>query len=1465
MNRVQLLIFFVFLIGYSTLITAQSTCTSPDVIASLPFSQTNLTTCGEGDNYTASLTCGGSYMNGEEYVFQYTATETGCYDILASNASIWTGVFVLDGCPDNASSNCIIFDNATGGTVDVNAYLTDGITYYIIVSTFPNPNCTGFDFSIETVDCEPTDCVTAFPICSNELLNFNSNGSGNDDFNPSGNEDGCLLGEHQSSWYKIQVGSGPNDDGELAFTIDPVGNDDYDFAIYGPDVDCNNLGSPIRCSFAASTTTTGLGNNATDLSENTFGDGFVAPIDVEQGEIYYILVDNWSQSFLGFNLTWTGDAVLGCGILPSCDFTAVAGDDIVICSSSSDFNLNGSITNSSPSLNYTWTAIPTNAINYLSNTNTLNPTFDVSSLPANFSGDIIYTLNAYNTNCESFDNLLITVGSPSTAPSGTTPIEYCAEDPVAPIAAIPSNSGIINWYNTDPSTGSPSSIHTGNSFTPSAGTSSSDDIDNTVVGTTSFWVTETQTGECESPAFQIDISFIAQPDLAAIPDQVSCTNDFDLSSIAVSDVNGLDLSAATITYHNDNSGSIGSAIGSVITASGQYWIQADLATCMYAVSFEVTIGEMLLVTSSEDATCGQQDGQATVTANLGTPPYSYTWNTDPIQTTSIATNLPAGTHSVIVTDDNNCSLLAQAVVSVPDIPDAIAVNDSPVCEGENVQLTASTTSASTDIQYSWSGPNGFTSSEQNPILTNTDNTFVGFYDLIVTADGCPSPTASTEVIVYDEPDAMANDDIEVCDGVTIQLMGSTTSTSANLQYNWSGPNSFTSNQQNPTLANVLPIQSGVYSLTVSADGCPSIPATTNVTIHLSPNIDDAIPSQSSCTGTFDISTIAVTDANTTSPTITYHEDDAGMVGAVLGNNDIEDSGTYWIFAESSICSDSVSVVINIFDTPVADFTLSETDLCADGTSTTTVTFTGTVTDASTATFNWDFDGGTIVTGSGAGPYTISWASAGTGSVTISLDIDENGCPSNVVDESITLQAPLETLIVNCSTTTPNSVSFDWNDIAGVTDYSIGYTIDGAAPPITDNSLVSDYQITGLTPGQIIEITVIALNSGICGNGAPSIASCTVDDCPVLVPTIDNLATAYCEDEAVVNLAATPSGGVFTVNSTTSTTFEPDNIATDTPHTIEYTYTNPVDDCVYTVSQNTIVYTIPTSDFTISETILCADGTSEITVTYTGTANPTATFSWGFNGANITSGSGIGPYTISWNNGTGIRNISLTVTQNNCVSTLHTETVTLSEPLAVPLVDCIDIGVNNIVFDWADVAGAVSYDITYTINNGSPNTANTVNSTYDVTGLLPNNVVNITVIAVGTPPCGNSETGTAECTVLDCPPLNINIVDFEEYHCINAPAASLSATPAGGVFSGAGVSGNQMTPSSAGEGDHVLTYIYTTENGCEYSTTATYTVHSVPNPTFDLNPFSICADGTSEATITFTGSIYSNNAVFNWNF
>ncbi|MBL8002157.1 MAG: T9SS type A sorting domain-containing protein [Flavobacteriales bacterium] len=200
-----------------------------------------------------------------------------------------------------------------------------------------SPPATGVVFT-QTIDCNPPpasqqDCLGGTTICNSLGINNNSSNTGDvEDLNLS--NQGCLsAGERQGTWYYFSPSTG----GTIGFTINPSNPaDDYDFAIWGPmtTVDCPPTSPPLRCSFAAPSGATGLGNGAIDLSEGAGGDKWVAPMNVLAGQVYIMYVDNFSTSGQAFSLTWnlSGGASLDCTVLPIelLQFQATPGNDHVL-------------------------------------------------------------------------------------------------------------------------------------------------------------------------------------------------------------------------------------------------------------------------------------------------------------------------------------------------------------------------------------------------------------------------------------------------------------------------------------------------------------------------------------------------------------------------------------------------------------------------------------------------------------------------------------------------------------------------------------------------------------------------------------------------------------------------------------------------------------------------------------------------------------------------------------------------------------------------------------------------------------------------------------------------------------------------------------------------------------------------------------------------------------------------------
>ena len=182
---------------------------------------------------------------------------------------------------------------------------------------------------------------------------------------------------------------------ELGFTLTPFGGnaEDFDFALWGPDVACDSLGDPLRCSYADDgcdfCPQTGMGMGETDESENPFGNGFVSTIIVQPGQGYYLMVDNFNGTSNDFNLEWTGEAGddLACNA-PPCSVEIELGDAITQCTGERDIDLTVMIIGNGDPYDITWTGT-NGGTAFLDDASAISPT---ATIPDDFDGEIVYSV-----------------------------------------------------------------------------------------------------------------------------------------------------------------------------------------------------------------------------------------------------------------------------------------------------------------------------------------------------------------------------------------------------------------------------------------------------------------------------------------------------------------------------------------------------------------------------------------------------------------------------------------------------------------------------------------------------------------------------------------------------------------------------------------------------------------------------------------------------------------------------------------------------------------------------------------------------------------------------------------------------------------------------------------------------------------------------------------------------------------
>ena len=397
------------------------------------------------------------------------------------------------------------------------------------------------------------------------------------------------------------------------------------------------------------------------------------------------------------------------------------------------------------------------------------------------------------------------------------------------------------------------------------------------------------------------------------------------------------------------------------------------------------------------------------------------------------------------------------------------------------------------------------------------------------------------------------------------------------------------------------------------------------------------------------------------------------------------------------------------------------------------------TDASAITLEATPAGG-IFSGQGVTGNTLDLTGLPASNTTITYDYTDpaTGC-SYTTSQAVSLSNPFAQPVILCGATTTSSVEFTWSDV-GAASYEITWSGATSGTQIVNGT---SFVVNGLATNDMVTATIVAIGGAPCFNSATSEpATCTAEDCPTITPTIDGLASEYCENETMIALSGMPTGGTFSGDGVMGTNFDPSTVMGNTA-TIIYMYTDPASGCDYSTQQ--VVNIIP--------------------------------------------------------------------------------------ELAVPVISCGMTTPTSIEFTWSDV-GATSYEITYTLVAGGTDTQTTNGTSFTVTGLMPGDMITATVVAIGTNICGNSAiSNSVTCTADACPTIVPSIDNVNAEYCQNEAAFALIATPAGGTFSGNGVTNGMFNPMNAGLGDVTITYTYIDPaTNCDYTTTInTFIAEQIEEP------------------------------------
>lgn len=263
---------------------------------------------------------------------------------------------------------------------------------------------------------------------------------------------------------------------------------------------------------------------------------------------------------------------------------------------------------------------------------------------------------------------------------------------------------------------------------------------------------------------------------------------------------------------------------------------------------------------------------------------------------------------------------------------SVSTTTSTICAGNTASLTLNGQTAGQNIQWQESTDNlTFTdiigaSSTTSTTFTTPALTSIKYYRAKVGSGSCIvySNVQTISVTALPATPTSTNNG-PLCAGSTLNL---TASTITGATYAWTGPNSFTSTSQNPSIATITTAGAGTYSVTASVNGCTSVAGITSVTVNNYPtNVSISASATTVTSGT----SVTLTASGATN----YNWDNGLGTGAVKTVTTTS-STTYTVIADNgNSCKDTTSITIDV------------TNSSNTGVTTSTVTIgTGTATDYS---------------------------------------------------------------------------------------------------------------------------------------------------------------------------------------------------------------------------------------------------------------------------------------------------------------------------------------------------------------------------------------------------------------------------------------------------------------------------------------------------------------------------------------
>lgn len=543
--------------------------------------------------------------------------------------------------------------------------------------------------------------------------------------------------------------------------------------------------------------------------------------------------------------------------------------------------------------------------------------------------------------------------------------------------------------------------------------------------------------------------------------------------------------------------------------------------------------------------------------------------------------------------------------------------------------------------------------------------------------------------------------------------------------------------------------------------------------------------------------------------------------------------------------------------PTANFNASSLQICTGS----TVTFT----DASSNATSWAWNFGANAspqTANGAGPHTVTYNSAG--SYSVSLTINGGDDTANQTVSVSSGNAP--TINVNGSPSNGNLQFCQGQPVALSATSGTGDTYQWQ----NNGNAIGGATSASYTPTSNGSYTVVSTNtSGCSATSAPT--NVTINPLPSATATA-NGSTSICQGQNVTLVASTGAGYTYqwlnNGNNIAGATASTYTASSSGVYSVEVTSSSG---CSSTSSNVTVtVNSLPNASITPNgQTTFCA-GNSVVLNANTG-AN--LTYQWLNNGNNINGANGSsltvnasGSYTVLVTNASGCSQTSSAMS----VTSLPNPTITLgaiSNPSScgTPTGSIVVNGSGTGVVTWTGSSngnsgtitlpytnnqvpagsyslsftttdGCVSNSVTAVLNDPTSSAAPTITSnagnsicdgetlvltsSYSDGNSWSNGASTNSITVTSSGSYSVTYTDASNCSVGSEPfvvtvnPLPTVSQDALPETCLyDAPVSLTGGSPAGGTYSGNGVSNNAFDPFTAGLGSHTITYTYTDVNGC----------------------------------------------------